>query len=524
MVETDNVTYITEDDETEISLGNLFAIILRRWKIWLGSTIIAAVVIGGALSAYDSVVQRQGRDPELAADALGDSAVEQVRQVYQRYLYYEKAMAAKEAYLDQSVLMNLDPDHTVKETIGYRLDSDHVNVVNSFASQSLGQQEYEQIAKILSSKDAVVDPGYVSEVISFSGEHRMTTDIVQNTESPAQEGGFAGTQVGGVQNSIEGEDEEEDTGILLQTAPASYRDLMSVTFYCSTEEQSTAIAQIIEQAVAEYADKLKSSGVSLTLSRISENYTEGSVTAVADQQQTKLKEQSDLQTEYQNFLSGTVDKLEEDEKAYFDLLAGNTREQDASGIRWKRNFGIGALIGLAAALVILIIAYLASGCFHTAEEAQDALRNRGELLGTFTRHRRQHRGLGKLFQSLADFIDNKSLADAELDENTRSELIADRIRHLVTRAKGSRLFFADNYSSAYGDEIRGKIEGAGKLCAASGNPLSDPEALRTLQKSDAVVILQGINDTKKSSLDQLLEICREAEVPVIGMVAVMEAD
>lgn len=545
-----------EEDDREISLGNMFSCILRKWNIILICAVIAAVIAGTVMS----VRQAQSNavyygDDTLAAlrENLTQTQINSVDQLYQRYTAYQKKSEENQDYLSRSILMNLDPNNISIEKIEYLVDSDQADAVSSFADFSLGQEDYQAIADAISTDSYKADPKYAYELVTIDDAKGSVAIARTNARSSSP-----GLVTGADKTADEVNVASEGDGLLSSGGSLSngYRELMEVTITASSKDQSDAIAAIVKSAIQNRADQLKASGVDVSLQQTGSNYTESVDRDLADQQQSAIMEGSDLINEYNTFRKNNIDSLEEDEKNYFDYLVAS-RDKKVPSIHWKRYTAIGGLIGLAAALVIIIIAYLASKKFHTPDDVELACRiqNQGSpipTLGVYHHMRKHHVFLGKLFNSWANHIDYSGLPDAGLGDVERTGLVTGRVLSLCAKQNISSLYLLENFTTGYGSEvcseIAGKLSGSqlpaaplnaddgGRKITAdnikvkhivsidTGNPLRDPDDLKDVERSEAVLLLQGINDVRQSSLASLLQICTENDLPVVGVVIIAETD
>lgn len=516
------MNYEEQDDEREINLGNMFSFILRSWMPILVFSLIMAVVVGAYTSARQ-VKENSNYYGDNTAKSLKENLtatqINTIDQLFQRYTAYHNKSQNNQDYLDRSILMNLDPNNISNETIEYVVSSNQYNVVKSFSDLSLDQEDYKEIAAALSTNKYTADPKYAYELVDISS----ATDA--DTDTDTDDGDSLDVTT-------------EGKGLLTSGGKVSksFRNLMEVTITASSKEQCEAISEIVEKAIREHLDKLSDAGIQIDLKKTTDNYTESVDRDLADKQQDTIMNGSDLINQYNEFRTNNIDTLDEDEKNYFDYLVAN-RDKKARKVHWQRNAGIGGLAGFAVALVVVIIAYLCSKKFHTPDEVERTVRGQNcgngvPTLGVYSHTKKKHIFLGKVFNGWADRIDYSGLADADIDEEVRSTFIAQRVRALCANSEVKKLYFLDNYTSEYGDRVREELisefknpeTGKQDIEIGFGNPLRQPAEFASMSGSDAAILLQGIGDVRRTTLESLLQICGENSLPLIGTVIIAETE
>lgn len=105
-------------------------------------------------AGYETVLSVRHTEQTLTAEAIPEKyglTQEEIRNARNAYLGYAACVKRERAARDamQSPLMQLDPRSCPRIILEYCLDSDRQDLVSSYATQSLGTDEYEKLADIL---------------------------------------------------------------------------------------------------------------------------------------------------------------------------------------------------------------------------------------------------------------------------------------------------------------------------------------------------------------------------------------
>ena len=315
----------SDDDEVEIDLGKMFAALFRKTRQILASTIVLALVVGVcAYVTQYAKIKNQYSDENLAAleKNLTASEIQNINTLYSRYKAYQSEINDSQTYMNKSMLMTMDSNNVTRENIGFLVNSNQSGIADFFSTYALGQDEYDKIAAVYG-EDA--DADYISELVSIS-----TPD--QDTES----------KIGSSKISIE--TANGDTIFDGGTITKGYSQLMNVSVIGPSKDSCEQVSSLVQDAILAYAEKLKESGVTLTITKISEVYREGVYQELADQQQAKIAANSDLVSAYNTFVTDNVSSLSDDQKNLFTFLQ-NRDDQKATGISSAKYFVIGAAAG-----------------------------------------------------------------------------------------------------------------------------------------------------------------------------------
>lgn len=505
-----------DDDEIEIDLAKMFASILRRWKMIVGWTVVLAVLVGviASLKEYQSAKnQYSDENMEAITEKLTQTEIQEIKEIYSRYKAYQKLFRNDDEYMESSVLMTWNPNDIITENIGYIISSDQADTASTFVRYTLGDEEYIKIAAIYGED---VDSKYISEAISLYIEDSDLNDSI-NLQSEDGNSIFNGG-----------------------TITNNYYKTLNVRIFGTSKEQCESIAGIINQAIDNYTQKLKNSGISVDITQISESCLEGYSQELKDIQQNVMTNHSSSVNEYKDFVSNNIDTLEEDQKNYYDFLVGRDNQKKII-ISWKKYALFGALIGFILSILIAIILYLSEKDFRTEDEIQTAAyqisgtEKASNLLG-FYHYDGNYHGLNKKVQKSADRLEYSSIAGFGEDEEKALSVTAMRIQKLcenVNVDKGSdssfkkpySVFLVRDYSFKYGKDIEEKLDKNLQkldLIVKSGVPSKNANDLCNLQSADAAVILVTLHDQKRNEMESDLRVIHENNIPVLGCVIISQ--
>lgn len=506
-----------DDNEIEIDLAKMFASILRRWKMIVCWTVVLAVFIGVIASFREYVStnnQYSDENMEALREDLTQSEIQEVEEIYSRYQAYQKSFRNDEEYMDSSALMDMNPNDIFTENIGYIISSDQADVASTFTKYTLGDEEYNKIAAIYGGD---VDTNYVSEVISLYIED---SDLDDSFTLQAEDG----------KSIFNG-----------GTITNGYNKTLNVRIFGTSTEQCEKIAGIINQSVENHAQKLQDSGISVSVTQISESCREGFSQELKNIQQNVMTDYSSTVNEYNSFVADNIDGLDEAKKDYYDFLVGRDNQKEIK-ISWKKYTAIGAAIGFILSLLIAIIRYLSEKGYRTVDEIQTVAYHFSDTKDTFNllgfyHNAGKYSGLNRKIQTFADRIEYGSITGFGENEEKALSVTAMRIQTLCENVNADKItdgssgnpysvFLIRDYSIDYGKNIETKLEKNLMelgLTVKSGMPSKDADAIRDLQSADAAVMLESLHDQHCSGMESSLRVIHESNIPVLGCVVISQS-
>ncbi len=476
-----------QNNEITISLGDMFAYFLHRWKLIVIVSLILMVGIGGFLiyRQYESI---QNKYEDATYNLLTrDMTQEQLRSVdlyYTRYKTYQERIRENQFYADNSLYMKLDANNVGVLTEEYLVKTDYSGVMSSFSDVALDLNDYEKMANILGSN---IDARYVNELVSLNGS--LGQDAYQIDTD----------KVGDVINGSIGN---------------SYTGILTLRIIANTRSDCDELAKIADDAIREHEASLKGAGIALEVSALTTSYTERYDSGIAEYQRTKSEQGSQLVTDYYNFEQSAKSSMDEQERAVFNFMIEKEQEVKEK-MHYFRYAAIGLVVGGLVIVIILAINYLFAPGVKTIEDAGNLTKEKG--IGIIVQKTKSRILLGKFFHSWAKKIEFHGVT--QVAEEEALALVCDRLYNLCESRNTKKLFVASDADCTYtGRVLKQLIEllKAKGIEAGAGSPVSSLEALQNLRGSEAVVMALTIKNSLPNAVRDEYAICEENNIPVLG--------
>ncbi|HBR04331.1 MAG TPA: hypothetical protein DD722_01030, partial [Lachnospiraceae bacterium] len=155
--------------EVELNILDMLAAVLRKWRIIVLVAILMAAIVGGIDYYSRSKEYNNKKSRETLAEAkslLKEADQKEVELLYAGYKTYNEKITNLQNYIDGSVMMHMDYNNVSSISYEYLIKADQDNIISSFSSMSLGDEEYQKIADIYGEN---VDARYIYEVVEISG-------------------------------------------------------------------------------------------------------------------------------------------------------------------------------------------------------------------------------------------------------------------------------------------------------------------------------------------------------------------
>ncbi len=476
-----------EENEVSINLADMFAHLLHNWKFILIMMAVFMVLVGGVMSFRDYIGMENKYTDETYQSMireLTDVQISNINQFYNRYKNYKERISDNEFYMDNSLMMKIDPYHVSVYTVEYLVKTGYQGIMGTFESAALDLDDYQEMAKIMGDD---IDARYVNELVGLWGSIQQDSYDIDTDK------------VGDV---INGNITNTYTGIL--------------TFRVTINDRPTCekIAEVADRAIMEHLEKLKAAGIKAEISPLTTAYTEKVDTSIAEYQRGQIDSGSGLVTSYFKFVEDAEDSLGEDEAEVFKYLV-EKEEETTDKIHWKRWIVVGAAVGIVIAVAILVVGYLLIPGVKTNEDA--FLLTKDKEMGIVIQKATSKVFLGKLFHNWAKNVEFHGIR--QLPDTESIPLVCDRILRLCESKKAKNVFLVSDSDDKYSKDVLDnclKILNEKGLLAKSGNPGASLESLENLRASAAAVLVL----TKKSSLPDSVKgniaVCEENEIPIVG--------
>ncbi len=478
-----------QENEITISLGNMFAYMLRRWKLIIVFALVFMVGIGGFMSyrQYKSIESNyEGTVYNGSPDELSADQVKNVDTIYARHKAYQDRIEEVQFYLDNSLLMKLDTNNVSQYTKEYLLKSETRGVINSFLSMALELDDYKKMADVLGSG---VDARYVYELVTISGAvdqdaYRIDTD-----------------KVGDVINGSIGN---------------SYSGIMTLKVIGNSEDECVKIAQIANDGINRHLAELKKSGVEAELSGLDSSYTEKYHTEIAESQRNNEERKRTLIDEYDKFITDAKANLTPKELGYLNQLIEKDHSNAAKEqVSWVKYVVIGFVAGLFFAVVLLAILYICKQGLRTFDDIRRITKEKE--VGIIVQKSRAKFFLDKFFYWWAGKIEFSGVD--VITEEAATAITCDRIRNICEGKSAKKVFLISDAKSEYTNTVLtnlvGQLQKVG-IDAIAGSPVTSLDSLQTLRKSDVAVLAVTMKKSFMSSVRNEYAVCEENSVPVVA--------
>lgn len=482
---------MSKKKELVLDIKDIVVFVLKRWLFILVMTLVCAFVLGGykAYTFYkESEIRYSDETKQKYLKNLTDIEINEVENLFDRYTAYKNRISYSESYLSNSILMELNPYSLSSLTVEYSVTSDQHSTVASLNSGILGNAEYEKIASVFN-KSAVT---------------ANISDIVKITNTA---GSSDGTEV----------DISKETDSYTGTVKNSYHCIIKLNAIADNTEHCNAVMAIMEDAFLAKYRELTDIGITASVVRIGEFFTDSSSSWLADKQRDMISEASDLKAQYDSFEKTSLSFLSSDEKDYFNYLK-DANSGKVQKLHNAANFITGGLAGLTLALLIVLLLYFTSGKVRNVEDylyrvAADnvlgtvySLSNKKGLLNRFV-----NRIINKLFYEI----------DNTYDISEDAKILAKRIRQICNHSDTGELYIVDGSS---GDStapvlksISDSLEQEG-IKVHCGKPLSRSDDFDVFEQNKAVLLFGSFLNSKAKVLSDYRKLCDETGSSVIGCV------
>lgn len=456
--------------EVELNILDMLAAVLRKWRIVVLVAILMAAIVGGIDYYSRSKEYNNNKSGEALAAAkslLNEVDQKEVEQLYAGYKTYNEKITNLQNYVDGSVIMHMDYNNVSSISYEYLIKADQDNIISSFSSMSLGDEEYQKIADIYGEN---VDARYIYEVVEISGS--------------TGEGGYA-VDASGESNSLLGE------GSILP----KYSGIMKLNITAETKKQCEEVYAVAKSAIDNHISELEKAGVEVSVREIANNYKQSYRKDLADLQQEKISEKTELLTKQSAYYKENISSLPELKKNYFDLLKESERIEEKEIKVNLVSAVLGFILGAIIVVMVIIVVYLANGKIKTKEELQ-------KLTGKATMASvKMNRGyklpLNMLINKWADLWEGGRYVPVGTDA---VKLAAAKMVQEANNQKVENVFVICQNETKNAKKVLSELKeecGKKKIEVTYGNPDMDSKAYGDYVKAASVCFLCELKSTTK---------------------------
>ena len=475
-----NITLLTapanEEDETELDLLDLLAVVLLKWKM------ILAVLLIGALLGFGVTKLKGGKETEpvseeainTARDTLATDKATMVEQLFFQYVGYKELQEDIRTYYRTFASSDVNLDNTVQMRERIYVTS---NLDNLHRLMMLTEADYRTMREIAPDEEAGAT---IYDRVTITVDSEDTTTVL----------------------NLSGQDR----------VPKQY--VVNIQLYGNSEEQCSEMMAVVEKAIYREIESLKKLDPKIEATTIKEAFNYDVAQYVQDLRKKNIDRMTNSETELSR-LETKVDKLASEEKSYYNLLKKQYDETFAAEeqhVSWKKWTVVGAFLGAVIAVGVVFLGYVLDGKIKSPCELEQGgcLLNRVFIEG-------KKNLFGKWAARLVH-ADNTKPA-------VKADMIATDIGILMDKNEKKALMLLcsteDENAADFAEQVKTRLQTKNEeLKVSVGNPLCSVEELEMAAQADMGVAFVEMKKSKRGMLREWRQICERYKLPMAGAVAV----
>lgn len=474
-----------ENQEREISLKELFWKIVLAWKAWLICGVIFAVLFAGLRYVKDM------RSYQVAIESLKSTKGNTAKDVAETVLTADECQEVQDAksiqqamdksrkYLQESVLMNIDPYQEQSLILQYYIDSDYTWNIN---------------------KDISGD--YTSAVTNAYAEYVKSGVVVKRIQ---EELGL----------DVEERYIEELISVEELESDVKTEDILTVQVIYNDEKVLEQMAQILKECLEEQTATINNTVGSHTLKLLSENIAVHTDSELAEKQSTVQSQMDSYRTQ----LNTLLDTMTEDQLAELDIVLAE-EEEIVTGTLVKPSFSKKYLVLGFATGVIMVILWICGVAIFTSklQSSQELETMYGlRLFGTMKKERKAV-GLDKVLLSL------KNRNQKQLSKKASFQFLISNLELACKAENVTQIFMTgteiEHMEKAWLEEFVQKMEQAGIIVVYGENICYDAVNLRKASEIGCAILLEESGCSIYEEITKEVKILSEQNVKILGCIGV----
>lgn len=462
------------EQKQEISMKDILVRILRSWRIVLLLTLVCAVAFSGVKLLIDlrnySIEQTDSQDvsAEELEEVLTDTQLLAVKEAESLRSLIEQ----KEEYMENSFYFNMDPYQVHQVNLLYFVSVDNrINFSNGVISGDSGE-----LAKAYAEAINANLYNILSETKSTYYKEVVRADAVEMSAFQ-----------------------------------------FSVSVKASDEETVKALTEKVKTAIGEISSKM-----SLKIERHSLKLVDESYSVTIDEDLATKKETYivSLNTTKKN-LNTIVSAFTADQMEYYKIFDADVEEQEQvkeKNVSFSVKYLlIGAIIGVAIAVLYVLLSYMSSSKLRRPEELAQIYNTC--LVGTLRASQKN-----KIFSCVDRFIDKHT----QKENLTAQQQLAFCLSNLKMICKKADLksialvtdYILDETEKEYIDAICKGLSEQNITLTVCELIRKDLEAYEKAQKEGNAVLLEKVGVSSYSHIETTVAMCEQADIKLHGVIAV----
>ncbi len=472
-------------DVVEIDLIDLFLYILKRWKVLILAGLIGGLLLGayGGYKSYNPGTQPFDNSAELEKLSAGLTDIEkaEVQSAADIYVSYKGLYDDRLAYGENSLLLKLDPQQVYTGTTTYFI-SDYFDDKGKYVVENDNAGNIVAMYRAELTDDTTIS--FIKNVTGYNVDNTYIREIY----------------------SVFGD------GV----------SLLKINVKADSQNTCEAILGVLEGRLEEVkghvADKMDHN-----IEKVGTVWSKGYDGSIVDTQRVQnealvnmqtaiTKIPTSLTTDQQSYYKELIKSAYLPEQSEADASANAGNSINIKGIIKKAIIGIIAGVFLYACYLCCI--YVFDQVLRTPDMLERACGS--ELLGVIGSAERKRRGIDGWLDKLSD------KKDGVRDGADTYGLIAAAVSAGMDKKGVSKLFVTGSVSTEQAETVKSKIASLlpGKDVKAGASVLADPEAVKALSSSEAVLIVEQTGLSKYADICKEADICKNYGIDILGTVAV----
>lgn len=475
--------------EREISLSNLFWKLLLGWRRWLAAGIIFAILLATFdyvrdSAAYKNAMSQQEKIQQGQVEEtirLTEEEKEEVDTIKE----LQKTIAQTENYLDNSILMNLNPYEEKVLVLQYYVDS-------NYTYNYMQENKKDYINELLVSYCNYAKSGAMAAEICGQIEAEISEFYLQELIS-------SGNNVGTFQITVV----HSEVGIL--------------------EQLEEVIQTLVERQTAGIANQIGSHSLKL----LSTNIMSQTDTALAAQQ----KEQRDMLSAYQTQLDNLKNALTEEQMTVWGIEIQQEEAEEGAEIETdvvvpvSPSFSVkmlilGFIVGVFLACVWIVLEVLFTSKIQEAKELSDLFGVR--MIGELHSENPKKKFLGIIDSFI---LKMKNRNKKQLTREQQFKIICSNIEIACKKVGVDKVYLTgseiEKLDSQWISEIKELLAAAG-ITAANGENISyDAKSLKEMAETGYVVFMEQVGISLYNEVEKEVRTARENSVEIVGSIVIV---
>lgn len=478
------------DAQREIDHKDLFTQLLLNIRMIAVIVLIVMVAFTGiwkyiSVKAENKTVTDE--DVAAAKSLLTDDQASQVEYLYAQYLSYVGYRKTIQAYLSDSLFNDDDYSENISKVSVYSVESSVKNADQLLSRLTLGNDEYEKIADILGKEESMMDDVY----------RRVSIETLQPSVN--------GEQFLLVEND---------------NTDASRNTLIQVYVIAENKEQADSITKLVKESLQKEVQLLRSVDSEIKITEVDSNYSSNIAWFVNSRQDNAMTSLNSVNDAINNLQIYYIDKLEGNEKAYYETLKTRDKLKDPSYKIDKPSLlkflVIGMILGIVIAVGSFIIRYVMDNSIKTAHEL--SLRYHKNTPVVLTQGNKNSIG-----NKLAKVLLRKHFSK----ETVQLPMIASDVGIMLNKNGTNNAYIINSAETELESQVIGELtdilkKQTGVDTVFAGNPLCDPEENERFAEAGVALIMVALKRTLKTEVDKWVELCARYDIPVIEIIALEE--